>query len=218
MKKLIFLSTGRCGTKRIAQILAEKLPRDRYAVAHQMKWSRLANVVGNIMYSFGNREKLNELLYGFVISGYECGKSFVSTDPLTAMVVPARYASSPDVCLVHILRDDAAFADSMFSLSRSRGKSLIAHNFVPLWQPGIWPLENLLNKDIRKKYKKVCALKNEFFNAKYSHSPNYHRVNMSDIFSTGILQQLTNEWFNEEIEICPADLERKANESSPSLF
>ncbi len=218
MKKLIFISTGRCGTKRIAQILAEKLPRDRYAVAHQMKWSRLANVVGNIIYYFGNWEKLNEFLYGSVISRYECGKSFVSTDPLTAMVVPARYASSPDVCLVHILRDEAAFADSMFSLSRSRWKSLIAHNFVPLWQPGIWPVENLLNKNIRKKYEKICAWKNEFFRAKYSHSPNYHCVDMNDLFKTSILQQLTNEWFNEKIEILPADLERKANESTPSLF
>ncbi len=218
MKKLIFLSTGRCGTKRIAQILAEKLPGDRYAVVHQMKWSRLANVVGNMMYYLGTWEKLNEFLYAFVVSGYESGKSFVSTDPLTAMIVPARYASSPDVCLVHLLRDDAAFANSMFSLSRSRWKSLIAHNFVPWWQPGIWPVENLLSKNIRKKYKKICALKNKFFMAKYSHSPNYHRVNMSDIFSTGILQQLTNEWFNEKIEIRPADLERKANESSPSLF
>ena len=218
MKKLIFLSTGRCGTKRIAQILAEKLPGDRYAVVHQMKWSRLANVVGNLLYYFGNWEKLNEFLYSFVISGYECGKSFVSTDPLTAMVVPARYANSPDVCLVHILRENAAFADSMFSLSRSRWKSLIAHNFVPLWQPCIWPAENLLNKNIRKKYEKICALKNDFFKAKYSNSPYYHRVNMSDVFSTDILQQLTNEWFNEKIEIWPADLERKANESTPSFF
>ena len=218
MKKLIFLSTGRCGTKRIAQILTEKLSRDRYAIAHQMKWSRLANVVGNFMYYFGAWEKLNELLYGFVISEYERGRPFVSTDPLTAMIVPARYASSPDVCLVHILRDDAGFADSMFSLSRSRWKSLIAHNFVPLWQPGIWPLENLFNKKIRKKYAKIYTLKNEFFSARFSHSPNYHRVNMSDIFSTGILQQLTNEWFHENIEIGPADLERKANESSPPLF
>jgi len=97
-------------------------------------------------------------------------------------------------------------------------KSLIANNIVPLWQPGIWPVENLLSKNIRKKYEKMCALKNKFFTAKYSHSPNDHRVNMNDIFSTGILQQLTNEWFNEKIEIRPADLERKANESSPSLF
>ena len=218
MKKLIFLSTGRCGTKRIAQILAEKLPRDRYAVVHQMKWSRLANVVGNIMYHLGTWEKLKAFLYDFVVSGYENGKSLVSTDPLTAMIVPRRYANSRDVCLVHLLRDDATFADSMFSLSRSRWKSLIAHNFVPFWQPGIWPVENLLNKNIRRKYEKICALKNEFFTAKYSHSPNYHRVNMSAIFSTGFLQQLIKEWFNEEIEIWPADLERKANESTSSIF
>jgi hypothetical protein len=218
MKKLIFLSSGRCGTKRIAQILSEKLPGQRYAVVHQMRWSRLANVVGNMMYYFGNSEKIKAILYAFIISRYESGKSFVSTDPLTAMIVPSRYADSPDVCLVHLSRDDTAFADSMFSLSRARLKSLIAHNLVPFWQPCIWPGENLFNKNIGKKYEKICALKNEFFITQYSHSPNYHRINMSDVFSTNILQQLTNEWFNEKIVIWPADLERKSNESTPSLF
>lgn len=218
MKKLIFLSTGRCGTKRIAQILAEKLPGDRFAVVHQMRFSRLANVVGNIMYYWGESESIKKMLYTFIISQYERGKNFISTDPLTAMIVPGRYAHLPEVCLVQIVRDDGAFAESMFSLSRSRVKSLIAHNFVPFWQPCIWPFENLLNKNIRRKYEKICALKNEFFTAEYSHSPNYRRVNMNDVFSTSILQQLINEWFNEKIEIWPADLERKANESAPSIF
>jgi hypothetical protein len=152
------------------------------------------------------------------VSKYENGKFFISTDPLTAMVVPSLYADSPDVLLIHILRNDDAFADSMFSLSRSRLKSLIAHNLVPLWQPCIWPFENLLTKNIRKKYRKISAMKNRFFTTRYSHGPNYQRVNMSDVFSTDILQRLTNNWFDENIVISPADLEQKANESGSSIL
>jgi len=218
MKKLIFLSSGRCGTKRIAQILSEKLPGHRYAVVHQMRLSRLANVVGNMMYLFGESDSIKKMLYAFIVSRYERGKCFISTDPLTSMIVPGRFAESPEVCLVQIVRDASAFADSMLSLSRSRLKSLIAHNFVPFWQPSIWPFENLLNKKIRGKYERVHTLKNRFFSTRFSHGPNYHRVNMGDIFSTDFLQQLTNEWFNERIVISPADLELKANESTSSIF
>jgi flavodoxin len=49
-KILIFVSTGRCGTKRIAEILKEKLPEDKFAVQHQMNISRIANILGNLMY------------------------------------------------------------------------------------------------------------------------------------------------------------------------
>ena len=50
MKHLLFVSCGRCGTVRLAQILRKKLPVEKYAVVHQMKYSRLANVIGNILY------------------------------------------------------------------------------------------------------------------------------------------------------------------------
>ena len=45
MKQLLFVSCGRCGTVRLAQILREKLPEEKYTVVHQMKYSRVANVL-----------------------------------------------------------------------------------------------------------------------------------------------------------------------------
>jgi hypothetical protein len=216
MKKMIFVSTGRCGTKRIFEILQEQLPDDQYVVIHQVKFSRAANVIGNILFYTKEVDLIKQVLYSFIINRYEKhknGANFISTDPLTAMIIPRKYIISSDVSIIHILRDDESFANSMFSLSRSRLRSLIAHNFIPLWQPGIWPCENLWNKNIVKKYKKVSSIKNKYFYDRYSISPNYFQIKMQDLFSTNILQQIINEWFNAHISISTDNLCRKANES-----
>jgi hypothetical protein len=218
MKKMIFVSTGRCGTKRIAEILREKLPDDQYVVVHQMKFSRAANIVGNILFYTKEVDFIKHALYSFLTDRYtkhKNGANFISTDPLTAMIIPKKYITSSDVYIIHIVRDDESFAKSMFSLSRSRIKSLIAHNLIPLWQPGIWPFENLWNKNIVSKYKNVSSSKNKYFYDRYSSSPNYSQVKMRDLFTTNRLQEVINEWFNENISISARHLRRKANESIP---
>lgn len=215
MKKLIFVSTGRCGTARIAQLLREKLSDD-YSVVHQMRYSRLANIIGNVMLYVGESNSIKRLLYEFIVSGYEGRNHFISTDPLTAMIIPDEYISSPEVCIVHIIRDDTSFARSFFSFSRSRLKSFIAHNFIPFWQPGVWPLENILNRNIGKKYQAVSKLKNAFFSKKYSVNPKYYQVRMGDIFTAPVLQDIVNGFFGEDISMSTGDLSIRANESRNS--
>lgn|GEM_PF-1812877 len=211
MKKLIFVSTGRCGTTRIAQILRAKLPGD-YSVVHQMRYSRVANIIGNVMLYLGESNRIKRFLYEFIISAYNGKTHFVSTDPLTAMIIPDEYVFSPEVCIVHIMRDETSFAESFFSFSRSRWESFIAHNFVPFWQPGIWPLENILNRNIGKKYREVSRVKNTFFCEKYSANPHYRQVNMGDIFETPALEDIVNGFFDEGISISRGDLSIRANE------
>ena len=213
MKKLIFISTGRCGTTRISEILKDKLPNHKYAVVHQMKFSRLANVLGNIMYYWNDSNRMKKYLYTWIISKYQKGNLFISTDPLTSMIIPKEFIESSEVCLVHIVRDPDSFAKSMYSFSRCRLKSLIAHNIMPLWQPGIWPFENIVNKNILNKYREVANIKNEYFFAHYSRSMNYHQVKMSDLFLTNLLQEIVNKWFDESISITASDLNTKSNES-----
>ena len=113
MKKLIFVSAGRCGTTRITQILKEYLPVE-FSIQHQMPFSRLANIIGNIFFYFGQSEKLNIYIYKFITSRYSKGKHFICTDPLTSMIIPKEYIESEDVCIVHILREPKEFAESFF--------------------------------------------------------------------------------------------------------
>jgi len=215
-KKLIFLSTGRCGTIRIAQILREKLPSETFTVVHQMRLSRLANVIGNVMYYFGESPVIKRVLYAYIISGYEHGKNFISADPLTAMIVPDHYKSSTKVLLVHLTRNDTCFARSMIRFTKSRAKSLIAHTLVPLWQPGIWPLEFFLSKNIARKYTLVSSRKNAFFYQHFGHHPNYLQLDMRTLFTTDALARIINRWFDVNISIASEDLKIRANESSPT--
>jgi hypothetical protein len=210
MKKLIFVSTGRCGTRRIAQILRKYLPEE-FAVVHQMPFSRLANVAGNLFFYLGSSEKIKHLLYNFIVAKHCQGKHFICSDPLTSMVIPKDYIDSTDVCIVQIERSPEAFADSFFKLSRRRINSFLAHNFIPFWQIGIWPLENCLNRRIKRKYLKIAVLKNKKFAEAYSTNPNYVRINMAQIFSSDFLSNIIFKFFNYQVIIPSNELKIKAN-------
>jgi hypothetical protein len=214
MKKyLLFVSCGRCGTTRLAEILKEKLPADRYAVVHQMHYSRLANIIGNLMYYFKGSERIKNFLYLRVIAKYQQNKNFISTDPLTAMIIPKSISASSNCYIIYIQREHDGFAKSMFSFSRKRIKSFIAHNFVPFWQLGIYPFENVLHKNIIHKYRRVSEIKEKFFLKQYEAQPNYYKLTMSELFSTNKLKQIISETVGENIQISSEELKKKSNES-----
>ena len=210
MKKMIFVSTGRCGTTRITQILKKYLP-DEFSIQHQMPFSRLANIIGNVLFYIGKSEKIKHKLYTFITSKYSREKHFICTDPLTSMIIPREYINSKDVCIIHIIRKPKEFAESFFNFSRAKFKSFIAHNFIPFWQIGVWPLENLLDNNIREKYGKVAELKNRYFSENYSSNPNYVPVDMDEIFNSDFLKDSIYNFFNYDVPITEEDLRKKAN-------
>ena len=213
MKHLLFVSCGRCGTVRLTQILREKLAEEKYAVVHQMKYSRLANVIGHILYTVNGLEHAKEILYPALIAPYQKGRHFIGTDPLTAMIIPQSILDHPETTIIHLQRDHDAFARSMVALTRKRWQSRIAHNLVPFWQPGIWPLENQLRQRIHDRYRRVSVRKNRFFAQRYGHSRNYHHIDMQDLFGSDRLAAIIQTTLGETITITQADLDRRANES-----
>ncbi len=212
-KALIFVSPGRCGTTRIAEILKERLPQEKFAVTHQMPFSRLANIVGNLMYHLGQSEKIKEILYNFIVSRYINGKHFITTDPLTAMVIPQKWVVSDKVCIVQITREPDSFAKSFYCFSRKNPKSFIAHNFVPFWQIGVLPLENILNKKIKIKYRLIKEKKEFFFDSFYSYNPNYIKANVEEIFQFNFIDNLINQFFSQSVHISGENLSIKKNQS-----
>ena len=213
MKHLLFVSGGRCGTVRLAQILGKHLTRENYAVVHQMKYSRLANVVGNILFKAHGFERLKEMLYLAIIARYRGSKHFVSTDPLTAMIIPQSILKRYDTYVVHVLRDHDDFARSMVAFSKKRLKSWLAHNLIPFWQPGIIPLENQLRRCIHLQYRRVSIEKDRFFSDRYGRQNNYCRVSMNELFSGNNLAVIIKETIGESILIPKEELLKKANES-----
>ena len=208
---MIFVSPGRCGTTRLAEILREKLPEDEFAVTHQMPFSRLANVIGNLMYYFGQSERIKEKLYNFIVSRYINGKHFITTDPLTAMIIPRKWVESENVCIVQIMRDPEDFAESFYNFSQKKLKSFIAHNFIPFWQMEVFPLENFLNENIKEKYKIIHYKKEIFFDSIYSSNPNYYKLNIKRLFNANIIEMLLRNFLNQKIKISLQELHIRSN-------
>ena len=213
MKALIFVSPGRCGTRRLAELLKEKLPNE-FTVKHQMRFSRAANVIGNVMYHFGQSEKIKEKLYYLIVSNYVNNRYFISCDPLTAMIIPQKWIESDNVSIVQITRDPGSFADSFLQFSREKMKSMVAHNLIPCWQIGVYPFENFFSRNkIKKKYKYICKLKENFFEMHYSSNPNYFKVDMNRLYKDDFLEQLLDYSFQYHISITKHDLSIRKNQT-----
>jgi hypothetical protein len=112
---------------------------------------------------------------------------------------------------VHIVRDSGFFAESFFKLSSSRPGSFVAHNFIPLWQIGLLPVENILSQNILEKYKGIAEKKNNFFRKTYSCNPNFLQVGMSDIFETNALSKIIYNFFDYKMIIPEEELNIRSN-------
>ncbi len=211
-KIVIFVSTGRCGTKRLYEILSEHLPDD-YAVVHQTFLSRLSNILGNIMFYTGSWEWLREKLYLAIIKKYAYKKHFVITDPLTSMVIPKSIVNRNNTYIVHIERNADDFAESFFNFSRKRVFSFIAHNFIPFWQLSVWPLENILNSDIKEKYIKISSLKNIYFKKMFYMQKKYNLIYFENLFLEETFVFFYEKIFNFEMNINKKELLLKSNET-----
>lgn len=213
-KRIFIVSTGRCGTKRIAEILHRYLPPD-CTVIHQTKYSRLANVVGNLIYHFPAMGFLGDVLYSKILNSVSIkNHTLVSVDPLSSMVIPESIVKSDYTFIIHVIRNPDEFALSMYRLSRSRIHSFIAHNFIPLWQPHLFPLQNIISRKIIDKYKFIHFVKNNFFYERYSCNKNYMQVNMENIFKEEILSGIISSCLGVKIYIPFDELSKKSNESS----
>jgi hypothetical protein len=177
-----------------------------------MKNSRIANVIGNVLRKTERLEQVKAVFFADFVSRYADSRHFVSTDPLTAMMIPKQLIEQPNTHIVHVQRDHDEFARSMLLLTRRRWPSRIAHNLIPFWQPGLFPLENWLRKNVHERYRQVSIVKNQYFTSRYGMSPNYYHVTMKNLFSSGFLAELIAETLGESITISRDDLSKKANE------
>ena len=213
MKSMVFVSTGRCGTVRLSQVLGQYLP-DSFFVAHQLPMSRLINMVGNLTYGWKTADRIRRQCYRWLLADCPTDRYLVLTDPLSSMMIPDHWVYSNDVAIVHITREPMAFGRSIYRLSRSRWKSWIGHIMVPFWQPGLLPMENLIRSDIIKRYAHIGKWKNEYFEGRYENNPNYRKLDMTEIFGTDTVSQLIDDFFGFEMTIPFSEWSVKANSMS----
>lgn len=210
-KKMFFVSNGRCGTTRIQEILNNHLDDTDFTVKHQMRYSRIANIIGNITYLNGNYEWVKEKIFKNIIKKYDAKKNFISTDPLTSMLIPQSYAFSNKVAIVHVVRESNSFANSFIKLSKTNFGSFVAHNLIPFWQISIFPFERIWNRNIKQKYINLNEEKNHWFEKKYSKNPNYIKINMKKLFTNNYLESIINDFFDTKIHVSKEELKIKSN-------
>lgn len=139
VQPIIFVSTGRTGTKFFAQILAELFPQAE--AYHDTPYSTLINILTN-MHLAGWLPKSAVVAVWQRLKGQElrdCSQPFFidSNNHLYGLVMmaPELY---PDLKVVHIVRDPRTYVRSHLNWSRHRPKSYVANYVVPFWQPHPW--------------------------------------------------------------------------------
>jgi len=209
---MVFVSTGRCATKRIAEVLRAELPSS-LEVRHQMPVSGMANIVGNLLFWTGSGEKVRQTVYDAILRRYAQDKDFICTDPLISMLIPDKYIFSDQTAIIHVIRNRESFARSFLRYTRQHYPSLVAHNLIPFWQPGLYPFENFFNKDILKKYARIADTKNEWFFKRYSRNPNYRKIDMDALFDSPVLEQIVADFWGLDIRIDHSVWSVRANQT-----
>lgn len=200
-RSVYFISTGRCGTTRLAELLRETLDPSEFTVTWQMRGSHVANVVGNILFALGIEEGPRGWVHRRVVAPHQTTPFFITTDPLTTMVVPRALIDDPNVMIVHVVRDQAGFARSFLRMTRGRWQSWVAHNLVPFWQPGLWPFQNAVSPRIEQVYQRIWETKNTYFEQRYGSNPNYRRISMDDLYDAPTMSGLLSDFFDRPIHI-----------------
>ena len=195
--RIVFiLSTGRTGTKS----LAEGLAGEQIVSLHQPPFSRLLTIASNY-YLHGwlpesalrwlvKRIRATQILQ----SDCRCYIQAFSLDHLPAKIISEQI---PGVHIVHIVRDPRTFVPSYLNWMHTRFKSFIANKFIIGWQPsGYFTGEFSWNEWHKMdEFERVCWLwvyKNRMLEKIFHNTDNYLQIYFEDLFLSKNKQTFDN--------------------------
>ncbi len=180
-QKFYILSTGRSGTTFLFTFFKNVYPE--LNLLHQLPWSRVINIIGNIPVSFKLRKKL--ILLAFKILKKEIVPKS-SLDPLSSfsIYIYLQNNSYKNIKVVHLVRDPRDFVTSFMNWKNQSLSKTILHYLIPFWQP--YPKENGVNYIkwiFMSKFEKYCWVwyyKNSLFK-QLQNSCEYKLIRMEDL-------------------------------------
>ena len=130
--KIYFLSTGRVGTSFLYKYFNTVYPELR--LSHQLQWSRIINIIGNVPLSFKFRGKL--IHFAFKIFKKESVPAS-ALDPLLSLpiYISIKNNAISNTKIVHLVRDPRNFVTSFMNWKNQSLSKKILHYMVPFWQP-----------------------------------------------------------------------------------
>jgi hypothetical protein len=187
-EKIVFiLSTGRTGTKALAEGLAD----EETMSAHQPPFSRLLTIASNYTVAgWLPRDVLERLV--FLIRGpqilHAACRYYIQAfalDHLPAKIFSETY---PNVHILHIVRDPRTFVPSYLNWIKTRKRSFVANRLIPGWHPsGYLTHEFSFQKWMRMQpYQRICwhwAYKNNALEIAFRGSKQYSRLLFEQLFS-----------------------------------
>ena len=186
-KTVLVLSTGRTGTKWLAEYFASY---EEVSSHHTSKNTPLINILSNMVLSrclpLIFLDKVWENLKGRELEGVSEDIYLDSNNHLYAFpyLSPASYKN---LHVVHVVRDVRTYVKSHMSLARDRKKSFFANYILPFWQPNGWLTKKMsvlswLRISRISRFIWIWSYKNQMIEQSKYVARGYLRVRFEDLF------------------------------------
>ena len=187
-ERIVFiLSTGRTGTK----TLAEGLAGDEILSPHQPPHSRLLTIASNYYLHGWLPRRFLEWLVSRLrepqIFQAEC-RFYIqvfSLDYLPAQIISQKY---DNVYIIHMVRDPRTFVPSYLNWVHTRFKSFVANKLIVGWHPSGFFTHDVSWEQWRRmdEFERVCwhwVYKNSLLERMFVGNENYLRIRFEDLFA-----------------------------------
>lgn len=166
---IVVLSTGRTGTNFLSRLLSSLSMGD---ISHQGKFSRTANIVGNLGLCPDFEEWTKKTLKHLLGRVDRLGST---ADPLlsiayTLLLDHEKQSNQPK--MLHVVRDPRNFVTSFMNWRKQRLRRMVLHHLTPFWQPNPWSIgdrggfESYLKMSKFEHFCWIWAYKNNLFGKK----------------------------------------------------
>jgi len=191
-QSILFLSTGRTGTKFLASILRNTVPNaDVFHEAGER--SRLINILSH-------SNLAGATPFTFIIKAWESAIEkplkasqgtrdfYIDANNHIYYLVVNKPELYPALKVIHIVRDPRTYIRSHLNWSHSRGKSFLANYLTPFWQPAAYMVGEMKIKDWLRlskleRFAWVWNFKNLYINKVEDSAIPYLRIRFEDLFS-----------------------------------
>ena len=187
-RSVLIISTGRTGTKFIANLLNRHL--SDACVYHASPYTPMINILCNAHLAGYLPRNAVEYTWGIFkkkeLSTCHKGIYIDSNNHLYALplISPNLY---PGLKVIHIIRDPRSYVPSHINWMKHRPKSYFAHHFVPFWQPngflmGEFTAKNWLKASTFERFCWIWDYKNAVIKKIQDTDIDYLSIRFEDIF------------------------------------
>jgi hypothetical protein len=183
-KAFYILSTGRCGTTFLSEMIALNDPG--LGKLHQLPDSKWLNVRANIALA---NKRIRKTFVSSLSRKYDHVLPSSTTDPLRSLAYTFYLRHLADkhpklkenIFIIHLVRDPRNFVSSFMNWKNRKLSGKIAHHLTPFWMPE----PPMIKKCSMSKFEHFCWIwerKNRLFYEEFAWFQGYHRFKMEDLY------------------------------------